>query len=1021
MAGRRHVNIMPNTEDTMLQANPVPEEKTSSVKNLKVPQDNNHKEMEKVVKKKIKKIKRKFCPSGIFKKGEVLSEKKLVRDWLEESGELMMPVKMTAATGELSKQPTSQVGGNGKPFPGWKDEGPTLTSKDKSGYWAKPTDFINLTAEQIKARNSDIAWKDKKCKGAHNGSKFMWIDVDTEFCDKTIKNLLKKCPHYPSNSNPIFGGDKAGRFHIPVLVENLPKVFPPEYVGVGPKCKTKCYYTDLVSEKADIDKTKIEIYCGGWLYFNRNAEMINYTKPIASLNFTDLEPFIRKKPVKAQNKVNKKSVIKHKIKDKVIDVKQLEKFKQYSRLILTKVWDRTKGKMDEGGNWTFIMKSAKWEGMKWEDWDKLCQEFPNQYNYDKNKMKWDKLIQAECFHFGLNNIRDMARGWKDDEGNPQGNWNKFQELDSHFTQNERFCRFKFNSFCLEAIAAIDGEMPSPEDIEDLVEDIATLEEEKRGSKDRDRKKEIRQEIKDLKAEIVEVKNDGGDPDTINQILVDCQKKCKTYFERFHFKLKFPKPGFAVSSKTDIYFISSGDLKDLYKNVMIPVFDKKTGYKKKNWTEIWVMDLYLRTQDICDFLPPPLERDYHTFNLFRGLAGGRIADSVVPVEESKMLDIFGEHLKILVGGEDPHYINKETALPPYEYMMMTLAHMIQKPGEIAEVAPVIVGQQGTGKSVFVAMLCEKLLGREYLLKTSNIKDIVGQFSRIDRKLMVMLEEASGKATFGESNKVKDKITEPRVSWEQKYKDGMMINNCATYWFLSNDRTPVKIELGDRRFVVFVCSAKWKQAAFAERTEYFNRLVAAFNDPCYVKSFYNYLLNYNLTLPNYLQQKGETKQFHPKNNRPFTERYCDIQSVNVPKPYYFFNHYVEMSGINHINAGDDEESPELYEKERERIEWEKTHLKKQNGEIIECNKHKSDSRADIYSLYENYLDNLGMSNCKEFIDATKFWRKIREWCEDKEGKWGKAVSLETDENGVNICVVKPIEMRECLKEHIHLLVV
>ena len=118
----------------------------------------------------------------------------------------------------------------------------------------------------------------------------------------------------------------------------------------------------------------------------------------------------------------------------------------------------------------------------------------------------------------------------------------------------------------------------------------------------------------------------------------CYKKCKIYFERFHFKLKFPKPGFAISSRTDIYFVSRADLKESYQNVKIPVFDKKVGYKMKNWTEIWTDDLYLRTLDICDFLPPPLECDYDTFNLFRGLAGGRIPDNVEPVSEEKMLDI-----------------------------------------------------------------------------------------------------------------------------------------------------------------------------------------------------------------------------------------------------------------------------------------------------------------------------------------------------------------------------------------------
>ena len=95
--------------------------------------------------------------------------------------------------------------------------------------------------------------------------------------------------------------------------------------------------------------------------------------------------------------------------------------------------------------------------------------------------------------------------------------------------------------------------------------------------------------------------------------------------------------------------------------------------------------------------------------------------------------------------------------------------------------------------------------------------------------------------------------------------------------------------------------------------------------------------------------------------------------------------------------------------------------QKGEVIECNKHITESKADIYEQYQSYLDGMGMTSQKDYTDATKFWRNIKEWIEDPESKWGEAISLVEKENGVRCAVVRPIEMRDCLREHIHLLVI
>jgi len=978
------------------------------------------KKKKKIIKKKKIRIKKKlvktdapdepFADVGYIHTGEHNPHAPTpVLEWLVDYGCDCMPIKMSSKN---PKCPDKQTLRNGHHMDGYDK---TPNNNGVMGYWAKSTDFRDLTKEQLEARRTERNWNNDRIIGAHEAKSLCWIDVDTEFCDDFIKHLINKHPNYPSMSATT----KEGRCHIPVVFKNLPEELPTTFMGVGPKCQTKCYYTDEVSEKADQNKTKIEIYTGGWMYFNKLAEMKNHTEPIAQIDYTKFKEFIRTK--KKKKSCIKKNNINHTFQKKKMDAKTLDMFVAYSSVIKPQIWDRVTGKMCDGGSWKIIMNAAKAMGMAWDDWNKLCKKFPKEYHYEKNKKMWDDLEQQDC-RCNMDHIMTMARGVLNEEtGEYTGNWKACDELDSQFIQFEKFSRFYFNKICIECEEAIKNEMEgNNEEIADLMEKLEDLEDDKKEEKDRKKRKKIREEIKLKKQEIRDMEGSDDTEEKIKEIIDNCYTECKKYFEKFHFKIKFPECGYAISNLTDIYFMKKGAIKDLYENMSIPVFNEKKGYVRKEWFDVWRKCMDIRTVDLADFIPPPLDRQPYEFNLFRGLAASRLRN-IEPVTEEEMLDIFGTHIKILTGGADPDYRNPDTGLSPEMYFWYYLAFIVQYPGIIPEVGIIFCGEQGTGKSLFNEKFGEKIFGRQYCLFTAHMNMVTGQFPQIQRKLLVIMDETQGKEGFANKDVIKNLITQPRICWEEKHKNGIMINNCSSYWFNSNNDSPLCIELGDRRFVVYVCSPEVKRKPEKQKTEYFNRLAEAFEDDRYVKALYDYLMNFDLTLPAYLQPSQNPKggrKFHPKNNRPFTGRYCDIQSVNVPLPYYFFSHITQIEGINLINTGDPENSPELYQKECERILYEKTHLKRKNGTLVACNQPTEFTRMELWEQYEDYLDLIGKQNAKEWADATKFWRKICSWINSDES-WSRALELFDNDNGSKSVRIHPIELRECISGYSHLL--
>ena len=310
-----------------------------------------------------------------------------------------------------------------------------------------------------------------------------------------------------------------------------------------------------------------------------------------------------------------------------------------------------------------------------------------------------------------------------------------------------------------------------------------------------------------------------------------------YFEKFHFKVMSPAC-FGRLAYNSVHLETSPELEHQYDPVMIGT---------KTFVNLWKKSHNIRTYENVDFLPHPKECKHYTLNTFNGLKAARIASG------QGDYSVFLNHLKVLTGHDE-----KGT-----EYLIDYLAHLIQRPGELPRVALVFQSEQGVGKNVFFESFAKYLLGLEYLLATADMDKVIGRFPMINNKLMVIMDETSGKDSFSNSDKIKNIITAEQIAWERKGIDGTTINNCGRYLFFSNNLTPVKIEQSDRRYVVFRCANDVQN-----NTVYFDKLISAFKDEGTIKSFYDFLLARDIS------------KWDSINHRPMTKAYADIKAANTP---------------------------------------------------------------------------------------------------------------------------------------------
>lgn len=145
---------------------------------------------------------------------------------------------------------------------------------------------------------------------------------------------------------------------------------------------------------------------------------------------------------------------------------------------------------------------------------------------------------------------------------------------------------------------------------------------------------------------------------------------------------------------------------------------------------------------------------------------------------------------------------------YDYTMGWLARMVQQPATPGEVALVLCGGRGTGKSFFAVQL-GKLLGRHFL-HVSNSSHLTGNFNSHLRDLVLLFgDEAFFAGDKKHASILKTLITEHTLTIERK---GVDVENAPNFIHLimaSNDRHVVPAGEMERRFFVLDVGTEHQQ--------------------------------------------------------------------------------------------------------------------------------------------------------------------------------------------------------------------
>ena len=174
-------------------------------------------------------------------------------------------------------------------------------------------------------------------------------------------------------------------------------------------------------------------------------------------------------------------------------------------------------------------------------------------------------------------------------------------------------------------------------------------------------------------------------------------------------------------------------------------------------------------------------------------------------------------------------NKDKDL--YEYLWNWMAFIAQNPGKRTEVALILTGMQGIGKSMFASIIAR--LFTRYSTTEKDLFSVCGKFnSSCQNKMIVVIDDLG--EHFGNAyrsvDKFKSLITSESTSFEDKYVRSSIGRNVSNFIITTNHEVPFYISQEDRRFAFFHCSN-----VFMGNYEFFDALGKSRTD-----GFYSMLL-------------------------------------------------------------------------------------------------------------------------------------------------------------------------------------
>ena len=191
----------------------------------------------------------------------------------------------------------------------------------------------------------------------------------------------------------------------------------------------------------------------------------------------------------------------------------------------------------------------------------------------------------------------------------------------------------------------------------------------------------------------------------------------------------------------------------------------------------------------------------------------------------------------------------------DWFEMWCAYPLQYPGTKLYQAVVFWGAQGVGKSLAAETLI-RIYGEGNSSRIGN--DLLhSQFnSWAARRQFVLAEEIASTERRADANRLKDIVTRPTITVNEKFQAAYVLPDKANYYLTSNQPDPVLLEHGDRRFFVHHVKRRRIPETWAQRYDKWFRSDGA------AAVFY------------YLQHEIDTRRFNPKGYALDTQSKRDV---------------------------------------------------------------------------------------------------------------------------------------------------
>lgn len=251
---------------------------------------------------------------------------------------------------------------------------------------------------------------------------------------------------------------------------------------------------------------------------------------------------------------------------------------------------------------------------------------------------------------------------------------------------------------------------------------------------------------------------------------------------------------------------------------------EVGGKTRQLSDLWLHSKDRREYEGYVFMPRQ-DTPAGWYNLWRGFSRTAAATGDHPAVKSWV-----DHIRQNVCGGDPALAR---------WFLSYCAHLIQTPSDKPLVAPVLVGEKGTGKTIVFEILGE-LLGSHYFL-TANRRYLAGNFNgHLENCLLLVLDEAFWSGSKDVEGILKDLVTGTRHAIEHKGHAPYTVANKTRVVILSNSEWVVPASHDERRFAVFTVGTGRKQDR-----DFFRAMAEGMLAGGY-EALLRYLLDYDLDL-------------------------------------------------------------------------------------------------------------------------------------------------------------------------------